>query len=29
MEYQEGNLVYINLHRGYALPGRPPRKISQ
>ena len=29
MEYQEGNLVYINLHRDYALPGRPPRKISQ
>ena len=29
MEYQEGDLVYINLHRGYALLGRPPRKISQ
>ena len=29
MEYQEGDLVYINLHRGYALPGHPPRKISQ
>ena len=28
-EYQEGDLVCINLHRGYALPGRPPRKISQ
>ena len=29
IEYQEGDLVYINLHRGYALPGRPPYKISQ
>ena len=29
MEYQENNLIYINLHQGYALPGRPPRKISQ
>ena len=29
MEYQEGDLVYINLHRGYTLPGRPLRKISQ
>ena len=29
MEYQEGDLVCINLHRGYALPGRPPCKISQ
>ena len=28
MEYQEGDLVYINLYRGYALPGYPPRKIS-
>ena len=29
MEYQEGDLVCINLHRGYALPGYPPCKISQ
>lgn len=29
LEFNEGDKVYLRLHRGYHLPGRPPRKYSQ
>lgn len=29
IEFEEGDQVYLRLHQGYYLPGRPPRKYSQ
>ncbi|KAH6603966.1 hypothetical protein Trco_007412 [Trichoderma cornu-damae] len=29
MEFKPGDKVYLRLHRGYNLPGKPPRKWSQ
>jgi hypothetical protein len=29
IEFKEGDKVYLRLHRGYHLPGKPSRKLSQ
>ncbi|EAQ84379.1 hypothetical protein CHGG_08393 [Chaetomium globosum CBS 148.51] len=29
IEFREGDKVYLRLHKGYHLPGNPPRKLSQ
>ncbi|EAQ86812.1 hypothetical protein CHGG_08065 [Chaetomium globosum CBS 148.51] len=29
IEFKEGDKVYLRLHKGYHLPGNPPRKLSQ
>ncbi len=29
LEFKEGDKVYLRLHKGYHLPGKPARKLSQ